>query len=69
MKKGWVLKNVEYSTYPLKCGKKHKLCCDAYKSLRDERMISFIPPQAPVASAKEWSSCILEKKIMIISLT
>ena len=25
-------------------------------------MISFIPPQAPVASAKEWSSCILEKK-------
>ena len=53
MKKGWVLKNVEYSTYPLKCGKKHKLCCDAYKSLRDERMISFIPPQAPVASAKE----------------
>ena len=46
-----------------KVWKKHKLCCDAYKSLRDERMISFIPPLAPVASAKEWSSCILEKKL------
>ena len=29
-------------------------------SWRDERMISFIPPQAPEASAREWSKCILE---------